>query len=105
MLIGYYFTGTNDYDINWTMPQCVLVLRLIGIVFDFYDGSQKEDTLNAESKKVALKQRPSFLEFCGHMFFPASFMVGPQFPMKRYQQFVNGDFSPKVNFFRYFVIY
>ena len=27
---GYYYSGTDSYDINWTVPQCVLVLRLIG---------------------------------------------------------------------------
>lgn len=93
LLLGYYFAGTDDYDINWTMPQCVLVLRLIGIVYDIYDGHQPPETLGADNKKVALTEVPNFLEFCGHMFFPASFMVGPQFPMKRYQQFLNGDFE------------
>ena len=29
---GYYFKQTTGYDINWTMPGCVLCLRLIGNV-------------------------------------------------------------------------
>lgn len=78
------------------MPQCILVLRLIGCSFDLYDGRQPAEKLNEESKKVALVKRPAFLEFAAHMFFPASFIVGPQFPMKRYQDFVAGKFSPKV---------
>ncbi|RZB54390.1 lysophospholipid acyltransferase 5 [Asbolus verrucosus] len=92
--IVYLLIGTDSYDINWTMPQCILVLRLIGISFDLYDGHRPPETLSTESKKVALNKCPSVLEFFGHTLFPASFMVGPQFPMKRYQDFVNGKFSP-----------
>ena len=90
---GYYYVGTDSYDINWTMPQCILVLRLIGIAFDYYDGQQPPESLGAENKKVALAQCPNLLEMYGHTLFPASFMVGPQFPMKRYQDFVAGKFS------------
>ncbi|XP_066996784.2 lysophospholipid acyltransferase 5 isoform X2 [Anabrus simplex] len=38
LLMGYYMTGTETYDIKWSMPQCVLTLRLIGLAFDVYDG-------------------------------------------------------------------
>lgn len=27
---GYYYTATDNYDIKWTMPHCVLTLKLIG---------------------------------------------------------------------------
>ena len=30
LLIGYYFMATDEYHIDWTMPHCVLTLRLIG---------------------------------------------------------------------------
>lgn len=29
-MAGYYFTATEHYDIKWTMPHCVLTLKLIG---------------------------------------------------------------------------
>jgi lysophospholipid acyltransferase 5 len=93
LLLGYYYMGTDTYDINWTMPQCILVLRLIGIGFDLYDGHRPPETLSGENKKVALERCPTVLEFFGHTLFPASFMVGPQFPMKRYQDFVAGKFG------------
>lgn len=41
-MIGYYVTGTESYDIVWTMPHCILVLRLSGLAFDLYDGSLPE---------------------------------------------------------------
>lgn len=30
LLAGYYYTATDEYDIKWTMPHCVLTLKLIG---------------------------------------------------------------------------
>uniref|UniRef100_A0A8C4R8J0 Uncharacterized protein n=1 Tax=Eptatretus burgeri TaxID=7764 RepID=A0A8C4R8J0_EPTBU len=35
LLLGYYYMATDSYDINWTMPQCVLTLRLIGTPLHF----------------------------------------------------------------------
>lgn len=35
-------TSTDDYDIKWTMPQCVLTLRLIGLAFNLLDGQKPE---------------------------------------------------------------
>ncbi|CAH0549779.1 unnamed protein product [Brassicogethes aeneus] len=93
LLIGYIYSSTDGYDINWTLPQCILVLRLIAISFDLYDGKQPEETLSAENKKVALKELPSILELYGHSLFPTSFLVGPQFSMRRYLDFVEGKFS------------
>lgn len=29
-MTGYYNTATGTYDIKWTMPHCVLTLKLIG---------------------------------------------------------------------------
>ena len=40
LLIGYWVTATRSYDIMWTMPHCVLTLRLIGLAFNLYDGQE-----------------------------------------------------------------
>lgn len=93
LLIGYYRTATDGYDINWTMPHCVLVLRLIGLAFDYYDGRKRSGALTEQQKKTALLDRPSLMEMCGHVFFPGGFLVGPQFPMKRYLDFTKGEFD------------
>lgn len=81
---GYYRTGTDTYDIKWSMPHCVLTLRLIGLSLDFYDGRKKPEQLNAHQKKMALVEAPTLLEMCGHVYFPGGFLVGPQFSMRRY---------------------
>src|SRR5687768_13595042 len=40
-LIGAYIvTETAIYDIKWTIPHCVLSLRLIGQAFDSHDGTK-----------------------------------------------------------------
>jgi len=31
----------ESYTIKWTTPHCVLTLRLIGLVWDVYDGRVK----------------------------------------------------------------
>lgn len=79
------------------MPHCILVLRLIGIVYDLYDGHQPQETLSASNKLVALVRRPTILEIYGHTLFPAAFLVGPQFPMKRYLDFVTRVYSNPVS--------
>nr|CAD7202608.1 unnamed protein product [Timema douglasi] len=95
LLAGYYATGTETYDIKWSMPQCVLTLRLIGLAFDLYDGKKPAELLSNDQKKAALSKIPSLLEVAGHTYFPSSFLVGPQFSMRRYQDFVSGEFREK----------
>ncbi|KAJ4440234.1 hypothetical protein ANN_08373 [Periplaneta americana] len=97
IISGYYMTGTETYDIKWSMPQCVLTLRLIGLAFDLFDGKKSEEELSQEQKKTALSKTPSLLEVAAYTYFPASFLVGPQFPMKRYLDFVSGTFKDEVD--------
>lgn len=95
LVLGYYFTATKEYDITWTMPHCILALRLVGLVFDVYDGKKDPATLPYDQKRTALQGVPSLLEVMGHSYFFGGFLVGPQFPMKRYLDFVQGTFFTK----------
>lgn len=90
---GYYRTGTDTYDIKWSMPHCVLTLRLIGLSLDYYDGRKKPEQLNAHQKKMALAETPTFLEMCGHVYFPGGFLVGPQFSMRRYLDMITNVYD------------
>lgn len=99
LVLGYYLTATKEYDITWTMPHCILALRLIGLVFDVYDGRKdpagegpSKESLPKDQKRTALTQVPSLLEVMGHSYFFGGFLVGPQFPMKRYLDFTGGHF-------------
>ncbi|CAG0922016.1 unnamed protein product [Notodromas monacha] len=95
LLWGYWRTESDLYDITWTLPHCVLTLRLIAVAFDLWDGQMKVEKMSEEQKHRALWECPSLPELCGHAFFPASIMVGPQFSMRRYQSLVHGDFEKK----------
>ncbi|XP_062136391.1 lysophospholipid acyltransferase 5 isoform X1 [Drosophila sulfurigaster albostrigata] len=92
LLLGYYYTASNEYDILWTMPHCILTLRMIGFGFDISDGLRKEEELSKDQKETALRDPPNFLELLAFAYFPSSFLVGPQFPYRRYQSFTNGEF-------------
>ncbi|KAM6968028.1 lysophospholipid acyltransferase 5 [Aplochiton taeniatus] len=93
LLAGYYFTATEEYDIKWTMPHCVLALKLIGLSFDYYDGGKEPSQLNAEQQKAALRTVPSLLEVCGFSYFYGGFLVGPQFTLRSYQSLVAGELT------------
>ncbi|XP_011499110.1 PREDICTED: lysophospholipid acyltransferase 5 [Ceratosolen solmsi marchali] len=90
LLCGYYATATDDYDIKWTMPQCVLTLRLIGLSFNLADSTKPEDKLSDTQKTTMLHEKPSLLEMTAFVYFPGSFLIGPQFSMRRYLDYVNG---------------
>lgn len=90
LLLGYWITDSNTYDMTWTMPQCVLCLRLIGLSQDIWDGTKDFDSLSESYKKTALRSKPTLLEIFSYVFFPASFLVGPQFSMMRLKNFVSG---------------
>lgn len=117
---GYYTTSTQDYDIKWTMPQCVLTLRLIGLAFNLWDGQKREvrnaiffiillsrslrgititmlqEELSDSQKRFALKERPSLLEIAAYAYFPGAFLIGPQFSMRRYLDYINGQLTDRV---------
>lgn len=93
LLIGYYTTATETYDITWTMPHCVLTLKLIGLAFNIADGQRPESELSATQKKLMVKTKPSLLEVAAFTYFPASFLVGPQFSFRRYLSFIDKEYD------------
>merc|ERR1719495_2485556 len=79
LLVGYWYTESTDYDICWTMPGCILCLRLIGLTFDVYDGQrgreEGEAVLSKDQTKAALPEPPSLLEMLSHSFFIGGYFV------------------------------
>ncbi len=65
------YVAKEEYDISWTMPQCVLCLRLIGLSWDLYDGArmkQNPESLSKDQQKTALISSPNVLEMLSHSF-------------------------------------
>ncbi|GBB90299.1 hypothetical protein RclHR1_01720020 [Rhizophagus clarus] len=116
LLIGYYVTATDEYDIDWTMPQCVLCLRMIGFSMDFMDGAKSSKSsvpVNVEKKtqsdglatrspkqpisfekNVQLQTLPPLIETIGYAYFFGAFLVGPQFSFHLYRKFVTMTLYP-----------
>ncbi|XP_026759701.1 lysophospholipid acyltransferase 5 [Galleria mellonella] len=94
LLVGYVVTESEEYDITWTMPHCVLTLKLIALSYDLWDGQLmiKGEKLSDNNKKTALPEAPTFLELIGFLYFPACFLVGPIFSFRRYKDFISDKF-------------
>ena len=87
--VGLYFeNATTDYKVTWTMPHCILCLRLIGTAIDVYDGTKHVDFLDQDQKLNALKDVPSILEMTSHIFYLPSYFIGPQHSMRRFRKFI-----------------
>ncbi|ENN75052.1 hypothetical protein HUJ04_001252 [Dendroctonus ponderosae] len=95
LLAGYCYYSTDSYDITWTMPYCILVLRLMGVTFDVYDGTRPKEELSSDALKTALPQPPTLLQMFGHSLFPSACLVGPQFSMRRFLDFIGAKFHSK----------
>ena len=75
------------------MPHCVLTLRLIGLTFDCYDGVRKKNVqLSEDQQKTALEEAPSLVEMLSQTFFIGGYLVGPQFSMKKFREFVKPEY-------------
>lgn len=100
LLVGYWYTESDGYDICWTMPHCILALRLIGLTFDLYDGTRaaKEgrSVLSKDQEKAALSEAPSLLEMMSHSFFIGGYFVGPQFSFKKFKEFASPGYQSKL---------
>ncbi|GAB0096485.1 Lysophospholipid acyltransferase 5 [Sergentomyia squamirostris] len=95
LLCGYIFTESDTYDIKWTMPHCVMVLRLIGLCFDICDtfGTHAKGEEPKEMDTYGIKKMPNLLQIASYSYFPGSFLVGPQFPYRQYERFIARDFD------------
>jgi len=95
LILGYYSFTSDDYDINWLMPHCVLTLRLIGLCFDVYDGHKDEKHVTKEQEERKISDLPGLIEVLAFSFFPTGFLVGPQFPLSQVRLLVEGNLVRK----------
>ncbi|XP_033097825.1 lysophospholipid acyltransferase 5-like [Anneissia japonica] len=92
LVIAYLVVSTDDYDILWTTPQCIMCLRLIGLAFDLYDGNRPQEELSKEQSQLCIKTAPSLLQVTSYTFYFGGYFVGPQFAIRRFQDFVDEKF-------------
>jgi lysophospholipid acyltransferase 5 len=89
LLTAYVWYSTEEYDLNWTTPQCVLTLRLIGFSFDYFDGGRETKELGPEEKLYRLEKLPNLINVFGFSYFFTAVLAGPQFTYYRYQQLLS----------------
>lgn len=91
LLAAYWVYATDDYDLNWTTPHCVLTLRLIGLAYDVTDGTKDLATVkDAVQKERALPGVPSLLDVLGFSFHYSGLLIGPQFSFALYDRYLKG---------------
>ena len=95
-LINGYFATEAGY-IAWTMPGCVLCLRMIGLAFDCHDGHKDAKLLRSEQKERALASIPSLLETMAFSLNFNGVLIGPQFPYTTHDQLVRGKLIESPN--------
>uniref|UniRef100_A0AAF5PWT3 Lysophospholipid acyltransferase 5 n=1 Tax=Wuchereria bancrofti TaxID=6293 RepID=A0AAF5PWT3_WUCBA len=92
LLIGYSYSETDNYDINWTTSFCMMTLRFIGLVMDVYDGHKPASELEAYQKQTAIRKPPNLLEIAAFGYFFCGTFIGPFFSLSRFRSFVFGEF-------------
>lgn len=124
LVFGYWtkFGSGEELDLyifDWTVPHCVLTLRLIAVAFDLLDGtvtkpkprqkvknssegeegtfkSKEKDEPKTGSNQDRIEDVPTLLQLLSHSYFPPSFLVGPQFSIKHTIAFVEDVENEKV---------
>jgi lysophospholipid acyltransferase 5 len=97
LLVGYWFVSTDGYDVDWTLPQCILCLRLIGLAWDVFDGGKDVSTLRTDQLANHIVDTPGLLEVFGFALFFPTILTGPQLPFSRYRAFVANKLSDVVD--------
>ena len=94
LLYGYYqilMAETKTRTIYWTVPHCVLTLKLIGLAYDLFDVKQQSRAESEDTDGTQLETgQVTLLEVFGFAFFYPTSLVGPQVLFRRYKDFVEG---------------
>ena len=54
MAVLLFFYSSDDYDVNWTTVQCVLMLKMVATAFDWSDGQKDESDMSAHHRRAAI---------------------------------------------------
>lgn len=73
------------------MPQCVLTLSLIALSFDIYDNEKNQQSKELLNEDTALNRSPSLIEILSKIYFPPTFLIGPQIKFKHYLSFIQSN--------------
>ncbi|KAJ9067820.1 hypothetical protein DSO57_1035290 [Entomophthora muscae] len=93
LLCGYVANSGTEYDLTWTMPQCVLCLRMIGFGMDYYDGEslahQKADPDSKASEESKPEQPAKVVSAPGANKTKAPVSFGSDTPLEELPRFLH----------------
>ena len=91
---GYSFAyaESTEYVINWTMPSCMLCLKMIMIMYDCADGRAEYPKVKGDRIEdvVKLDESPNFIEFLAYSTYYNTIFIGPLMTIQHYRKFLNG---------------
>ena len=93
LLYGYYriITSEDMGRLDWTVPGCIICLKLIGLVSDLHDTVVANRREEKDIKRIPLKStKVGILEIVGYSTCFTTCMVGPIVTFQRYLDFTKG---------------
>ncbi|XP_031557236.1 lysophospholipid acyltransferase 5-like, partial [Actinia tenebrosa] len=77
--VAYYCRSLDEFMLDWSVPHCILCLRLIGIAWDYYDGNNfNNNKISEDMKATRISTPPTLFEMTGFCYFFGGVLVGPQ---------------------------
>lgn len=83
----------GGYELDYTGPQMVLVIKLTSFAYNVFDG-QNLDKCIPEQKERAISKVPSLLEYFGFIYFFGGFLAGPAIEIGEYLKFTDMSLFP-----------
>jgi hypothetical protein len=102
-IMRQFYSGS---DVDFSCPQMMLTVKLYTIAWNLWDGhciqqNRKLSRATENSRRVAIAELPSFIEFCGYCLNFATVLVGPAYEFHYYKNVCNGNYViPYYNKFR-----
>lgn len=99
-MIQVFFFGVLDPCVMPYTRHNIVYLFGLGCFFKCQDlwqilslSSPWQTSLTPEQQRYAVVGVPTLLEVCGFSYYYGGFLVGPQFSMCKYRQFVTGELT------------
>ncbi|KAJ3171322.1 lysophospholipid acyltransferase, partial [Irineochytrium annulatum] len=88
LLVTQVFSDRLQARFDVTAPLMVLVVKLTSFAWSVYDGTRPASELSKQQQEYAIRKYPSLIQFLGFVCFFPSFLVGPSFEFKDYDDFI-----------------
>eukprot|EP01064_Diplonema_japonicum_P013774 TRINITY_DN2131_c0_g3_i1.p1 TRINITY_DN2131_c0_g3~~TRINITY_DN2131_c0_g3_i1.p1 ORF type:complete len:493 (+),score=46.47 TRINITY_DN2131_c0_g3_i1:52-1530(+) len=90
-----YWYEFGEWNIDYTMAQMILTVKLQTFAYSVTDGTRDEGRLNPKSDqkrdRILPKDIPNPIEFLSYIFFFPTFIAGPAFTYNSYITWVRGE--------------